>query len=235
MNSTCSRSPGTVSGVLAEKSGSVIFFGTHSSFTILEPSGNALPLPGTPSRYAWIITGLATIARITFAASVKLGPTTCHCSYPLTSENASPPGICSVYLSCFTCAEMDLPPTTARIAATVYIVFFMAFSSADLFGSLGFAHRIGEKFRPLQPLWSSYLVRDYEQPEYRGIAQQGFYQMPDTRPDKVRGKSSVPGMERCTRSDPPRHTSQVEAVRGKAARTVLCGGRPAMVVPTAIP
>jgi hypothetical protein len=27
----------------------VIFFGLHSSFAILEPSGNGLPLPGTPS------------------------------------------------------------------------------------------------------------------------------------------------------------------------------------------
>jgi hypothetical protein len=40
-------------------------------------------------------------------------------------------------------------------------------------------------------------------------------------------------MERCTRSHPPRHSSQVGAVCGKAARTVLCGGRSAMVVPTA--
>ena len=74
-----------------------------------------------------------------------------------------------------------------------YIAFFMACSSADLFGSLGFAHRIGEKFRPLQPLGSSYLVRDYEQTESRGIAQQGFYRMPNTRPDKVRGNRVCQG------------------------------------------
>jgi hypothetical protein len=40
-------------------------------------------------------------------------------------------------------------------------------------------------------------------------------------------------MERCTRGTPPRHSSKVGAVCGKAARTVLCGGRSAMVVPTA--
>jgi hypothetical protein len=54
----------------------------------------------------------------------------------------------------------------------------------------------------------------------------------NTRPTQC-GKSSVPGMERCTRSNPPRHSSKVGAVCGKAARTVLCGGRSAMVVPTA--
>jgi hypothetical protein len=40
-------------------------------------------------------------------------------------------------------------------------------------------------------------------------------------------------MERCTRSNPPRQASKVGAVCGKAARTVLCGGRSAMIVPTA--
>src|SRR5580704_6587185 len=48
INSTWVRSPGTVSGVLAEKGGLVNFFGLHSIFAILEPSGNGLPLPGTP-------------------------------------------------------------------------------------------------------------------------------------------------------------------------------------------
>ncbi|HWO28128.1 MAG TPA: hypothetical protein VNO32_04950, partial [Candidatus Acidoferrum sp.] len=32
---------------------------------------------------------------------------------------------------------------------------------------------------------------------------------------------------------PPRHSSEVGAVCGNAARTVLCGGRSAMIVPTA--
>src|ERR1700744_5180871 len=92
MSSTTNRSPGTVSGVLAEKGGSLNFLGLHSILAILEPSGQGLPLPGTPFLYASIITGLATISLITFEASVRLGPTACQSSYPLKSENARPPG-----------------------------------------------------------------------------------------------------------------------------------------------
>jgi hypothetical protein len=47
------------------------------------------------------------------------------------------------------------------------------------------------------------------------------------------GKPRVPSLERCTRSNPPRYSSKLGAVCGKAARTVLSGGRSAMVVPTA--
>jgi hypothetical protein len=39
-----------VSGTLTEKGASVLFFGFHSIFAILEPSGKSLPLPGTPAR-----------------------------------------------------------------------------------------------------------------------------------------------------------------------------------------
>ena len=39
-----------VSGILTEKGASVLFFGFHSIFAILEPSGKGLPLPGTPAR-----------------------------------------------------------------------------------------------------------------------------------------------------------------------------------------
>src|SRR5215467_1980059 len=99
MNSTSVRSPGTVSGVLAEKGRSVNFFGLHSIFAILEPSGKGLPLPGTPFLYASIITGFARISLITFWASVWLGPTACQSSYPLNSENASPFRTFTVYLS----------------------------------------------------------------------------------------------------------------------------------------
>src|SRR5208282_4970782 len=53
-----------------------------------------------PFLYASIITGLATISLMTFVESVKLGATTCQSSYPLNSENASPFGTFSVYLSC---------------------------------------------------------------------------------------------------------------------------------------
>src|SRR5882672_8688506 len=44
--------------------------------------------------------------------------TTCQSSYPLNSENASPFGTCTVYLSC---AEMALPPKTASTAAIITI------------------------------------------------------------------------------------------------------------------
>src|SRR5438552_15487999 len=45
--------------------------------------------------------------------------TTCQASYPLNSENASPPGTFTVYLSC---AEMARPPTTARTPVIIGIV-----------------------------------------------------------------------------------------------------------------
>src|SRR5580704_7214046 len=100
MNSTANSSPGTVSGVLAEKGGSVSFFGLHSIFAIFEPSGKGFPLPGTPFLYASIITRFARMSLITFWASVRLGLTACQSSYPLNSENGSPFGTATVYLSC---------------------------------------------------------------------------------------------------------------------------------------
>src|SRR5271156_5552312 len=44
--------------------------------------------------------------------------TTCQPSYPLNSENASPPGTFTVYLSC---EEMALPAETASTIATIAI------------------------------------------------------------------------------------------------------------------
>jgi hypothetical protein len=38
-----------VSGTSTEKGASVLFFGIHWIFAILEPSGKGLPLPGTPA------------------------------------------------------------------------------------------------------------------------------------------------------------------------------------------
>ena len=52
-------------------------------------------------------------------------------------------------------------------------------------------------------------------------------------PDPVPGKR-VPGPERVRKAEASRQTSEVGAVCRKAARTVLCGGRPVMGVPTAI-
>ena len=52
-------------------------------------------------------------------------------------------------------------------------------------------------------------------------------------PDTVPGKR-VPVPERVRKAEASRQTSEVGAVCRKAARTVLCGGRPVMGVPTAI-
>src|SRR5712672_4493214 len=77
---------------------SVLFFGFHWSFAILEPSGKGWPLPGTPALYASIMLGLATITLST--SSVRAEETTAQSSYPLKSENAIPLGDFSEYLSC---------------------------------------------------------------------------------------------------------------------------------------
>src|SRR6267143_407614 len=63
-------------------------------------------------------------------------------------------------------------------------------------------------------------------------AGQGEYRSTQHPPDAVRG-SSVPRIARCASSSTARQSSKVGAVCGNAARTVLCGGRSAMIVPTA--
>src|SRR5260370_37357598 len=59
--------------------------------------------------------------------------TTCQSSYPLNSENASPFGTCTVYLSC---AEMALPPKTASTTAMITVsqdgILVMAIPPCDL-------------------------------------------------------------------------------------------------------
>ena len=47
------------------------------------------------------------------------------------------------------------------------------------------------------------------------------------------GEVSVPRIVRCASSSIARQSSKVGAVCGSAARTVLCGGRSVMIVPTA--
>ena len=54
--------------------------------------------------------------------------------------------------------------------------------------------------------------------------------VPDTGP----GKRVTGAGARTEGREASRQTSEVGAVCGKAARTVLCGGRPVMGVPTAI-
>src|ERR1700680_1701169 len=91
------------SGTSTTKGASVLFFGFHWSFAIMEPSGKDWPLAGTPAVYAFILVGLATITLST--SSVRAEETTDQSSYPLKSENAIPLGDFSEYLSC--------APTTA--------------------------------------------------------------------------------------------------------------------------
>src|SRR4030088_954983 len=105
------------SGTSTTKGASVLFFGFHWSFTIMEPSGQDCPLPGTPDLYALIIVGLATITLST--SSVRAEETTAQSSYPLKSENAIPLGDFSEYLSC---ASTAVPPRRASTAVAMAIV-----------------------------------------------------------------------------------------------------------------
>src|SRR5437762_4881356 len=105
------------SGTSTTKGASVLFFGFHWSFTILEPSGKGLPLPGSPALYALIIVGLATITFST--SSVRAEETTAQSSYPLKSENAIPLGDFSEYLSWASTAVL---PSDASTAAAIAIV-----------------------------------------------------------------------------------------------------------------
>src|SRR5579862_6046106 len=114
------------SGTSTAKGASVLFFGFHWSFTILEPSGKGWPLPGMPALYAWIIVGLATITLSTW--SVRAEETTAQSSYPLKSENAIPPGDCNEYLSC---GETAATPKTASTAVAIPIVSLLLRSMAD--------------------------------------------------------------------------------------------------------
>src|ERR1700680_4358737 len=94
-------------GTSPTRGASVLFFGFHWSFTILEPSGKGWPLSGTPALNASIMVGLATITLST--SSVRAEETTAQSSYPMKSENAIPLGDFSEYLSC---AEIAVPPKT---------------------------------------------------------------------------------------------------------------------------
>src|SRR2546422_11595428 len=68
--------------------------------------------------------------------------TTCQASYPLNSENASPPGTFKVYLSWAAWADRALPPKALTSAVTIAIVrmrlLFITNSSLDKLGCLVF-------------------------------------------------------------------------------------------------
>src|SRR4029078_969669 len=76
--------------------------------------------------------------------SVLLTATVCQSSYPLNSENARPPGTCTVYLSC---AEMALLPNAASATAAIAIAQSKAVRGARLCRSkcvpiaIGASHR----------------------------------------------------------------------------------------------
>src|SRR5439155_19421679 len=116
------------SGTSTTNGASVLFFGFHWSFTILEPSGKGWPLSGTPALYASIMVGLATITLRT--SSVRAEETTAQSSYPLKSENAIPLGDVSEYLSC---AQTAMPPRTANTPVAIAIVSLLLRFMADPF------------------------------------------------------------------------------------------------------
>src|SRR5579862_9918731 len=84
-----------------------------------------------PASNALIISGLPRITAITLPG-ISLTETTCQDSYPLNSENASPPGTFTVYLSG---AAIAKPPRTANKLETAAIVtivlLFIVSTSVD--------------------------------------------------------------------------------------------------------
>src|SRR4030095_5319525 len=112
------------SGTSTTKGASVLFFGFHWSFTMIEPSGKRWPLPGTPSLYALIMVGFATITLST--SSVRAEETTDQSSYSLKSEKAIPLGDFSEYLSCAESAAPRTPITAVAIAIVILLLRFMA-------------------------------------------------------------------------------------------------------------
>src|SRR5580700_874927 len=106
------------SGTSTAKGASVLFFNFHWSLTIMDPSGKAWPLRGTPALYALIIVGFATI---TLSISVvRAEETSAQSSYPLKSENAIPLGDTSEYLFLsWPCAKRAAAPRTPSTATAV--------------------------------------------------------------------------------------------------------------------
>src|SRR3984957_21272884 len=113
MKSALSWVPGTVGG----PGYASCFFGLQWIFAILAPSGKGRPLPATPALRASIIVGFPRITATT--PPFSLIAIADQSSYPLNSENASPPGTCTAYLSW---AEMALPPNTASTAAMMIAI-----------------------------------------------------------------------------------------------------------------
>src|SRR5262249_51435450 len=93
--------------------------------------------------------------------------TTCQASYPLNSENASPPGTLTVYLSCW--AKAKLPKrasNTATITVAGNAVLFMAHSCAAVCKS-NFKTSVGPLTEKASrwPDPAAYQVRAGDQPQ----------------------------------------------------------------------
>src|SRR5262249_15810601 len=93
---------------------------------------------------------------------------TCQDSYPLNSENASPPGTFRVYLSC--CAKAK-PPKKASNAATITIaengVLFMAYSCATVCKSISTPENDGRTLAIVAPYIGAIHRRGWQREEVR--------------------------------------------------------------------
>src|SRR5262245_7124175 len=120
MKSTSCRLSGTT--VVVKVS---CFFGFQWILAILAPSGNGRPLLGMPDCRALIISGLPNVTAS--AVSLWLTEMVCQLSYPLNSENASPPGTCTVYLAGpVSCAVTARPPRTASTTSETAMIMTAA-------------------------------------------------------------------------------------------------------------
>src|SRR5579863_7646190 len=95
------------------------------------------------------------------------------------------------------------------------------------------AHALEESDRAILPMsQTNKEERSSAEPgEKRSRAKENIVQS-DTSPTQC-GEMSVPRIVRCASSSIARQSSKVGTVCGSAARTVLCGGRSVMIVPTA--
>jgi hypothetical protein len=107
------------SGTSTTKGASVLFFGVHWSFTIMEPSGKGCPLPGTPALNAVIMVGLATITLSTFVGVGRRDDRPILVS-PEVGERDSARRFQRVVLTCLGLArKRPLRPRTASAATAV--------------------------------------------------------------------------------------------------------------------
>src|SRR3989442_1103752 len=86
--------------------------------------------------------------------------TACQASYPLNSENASPPGTFTVYLSWAAWADMAPPPKALTSAVTIAIVHVrLLFITRSSFVKLGVWYWMESRARPPQGSNASQALR----------------------------------------------------------------------------